>query len=51
MEPNVKLDCVSRFCYLGDTLGRRWKYGGGSESQSEMCLGQVQEVILHFESP
>ena len=21
MEQNVKLRCVSRFCYLGDTLG------------------------------
>ena len=22
-EPIVKLECVSRFCYLGDTLGAR----------------------------
>ena len=35
IEPNVKLECVPKFCYLGDTLGA----GGGSKSQSEMCLG------------
>ena len=38
IEPNVKLECVSRFCYLGDTLGVRRGCGGGSKSQSEMCL-------------
>ena len=27
MEPNVKLECVPKFCYLGDTLGA----GGGVE--------------------
>ena len=27
IEPNVKLECVSKFCYLGDTLGG----GGGAE--------------------
>ena len=27
IEPNVKLECVSKFCYLGDTLGA----GGGVE--------------------
>ena len=21
IEPNVKLECVPKFCYLGDTLG------------------------------
>ena len=25
IEPNVKLECVTKFCYLGDTLG----VGGG----------------------
>ena len=39
IEPNVKLECVTKFCYLGDTLGakevrRRWQ-----EPQSEMWLG------------
>ena len=23
IEPNVKLECVPKFCYLGDTLGAR----------------------------
>ena len=27
IEPNVKLECVPRFCYLGDTLGA----GGGMQ--------------------
>ena len=27
IEPNVKLECVTKFCYLGDTLG----VGGGAE--------------------
>ena len=27
IEPNVKLECVSKFCYLGDTIGA----GGGVE--------------------
>ena len=27
IEPNVKLECVTKFCYLGDTLGA----GGGVE--------------------
>ena len=28
IEPNVKLECVPKFCYLGDTLGA----GGGVDS-------------------
>ena len=27
IEPNVKLECVTKFCYLGDTLGA----AGGAE--------------------
>ena len=27
IEPNVKLDCVPKFCYMGDTHG----VGGGGE--------------------
>ena len=29
IEPNVKLECVPKFCYLGDTLGTE----GGSDSE------------------
>ena len=39
IEPNVMLECVPKFCYLG---GHSWggrRCGGGSRSQSEMCLG------------
>ena len=27
IEPNMKLECVPKFCYLGDTLGA----GGGAD--------------------
>ena len=41
LEPGVKVECVSKFCYLGDTLGS----GGGvvevARARVEMCLGQV----------
>ena len=30
IEPNVKLECVPKFCYLGDTLGA----GGGVEESA-----------------
>ena len=50
IEPNVKLECVPKFCYLGDTFGA----GGGVEEaarpdkgQREMCLGKVQGVISY----
>ena len=46
IEPNVKLEIVPKFCYLGETLGA----GGGSKSQSEMCLGEVQGVISYPDS-
>ena len=38
IEPNVRLECVPKFCYLGDTRDRK-KCGGSSKGQSEMCLG------------
>ena len=42
-EPNVKLECVPNFCYLGDTLGG----GGGGEEAARArvrcaCMGYVQ---------
>ena len=37
IEPYVKLECVTKFCYLGDTLGRE-EVWGSSKSQSEVCL-------------
>ena len=30
-EPHVKLECVTKFCYLGDTVG----VGGGGEEGAE----------------
>ena len=39
IEPNVKLECVPKFCYLGDTLGA----GGGEDEAArarvQCCLG------------
>ena len=41
IEPNVKLECVPKFCYF--LFGRyTWcgrRHGGGGKSQSKMCLG------------
>ena len=34
MEPNVKLECVSKFCYLGDTLGARGGVEGNEDTKS-----------------
>ena len=31
IEPNVKLECVPKFCYMGDTLGA----GGGVEEAAK----------------
>ena len=28
LEPGVKVECVSKFCYLGDTLGSGWRCSG-----------------------
>ena len=30
IEPNVKLECVTKFCYLGDTL----EAGGGADEEA-----------------
>ena len=32
IEPNVKLECVPKFCYLGDTLGA----GGGVDEAARL---------------
>ena len=34
IEPNVKLECVPKFCYLGDTLGAG---GGADEAARARC--------------
>ena len=36
IEPNVKLECVPKFCYLGDTLGA----GGGVEEAERARVSQ-----------
>ena len=37
IEPNVKLKCVTKFCYLGDTLGA----GGGAERRRQESVFDV----------
>ena len=42
VEPNVKLQCVPKFCCIGDTIYKSWckrRCGRGIKSQGEMCLG------------
>ena len=41
IEPNVKLECVPKFCYLGDTLGE----GGGLE---EVARARVRWAWAEF---
>ena len=41
IEPNVKLECVPKFCYLGDTLGE----GGGVE---EAAIARVRCAWAKF---
>ena len=45
IEPNVKLECVPKFCYLGNTLGAGRRGGGSSKGQSEMCFGQSSREL------
>ena len=33
IEPNVKLECEPKFCYLGDTLG-----GGGGADEAARAM-------------
>ena len=44
IEPNVKLECVPKFCYLGNTLGA----GGGVEeaARARDVLGQSSRSYL-----
>ena len=43
IEPNVKLECVPKFCYLGDTLGAG---GGAEEAARARVLGQSSRSYL-----
>ena len=38
IEPNVKLECVLKFCYLGDTFGAGGSMEEACKSQSKMYL-------------
>ena len=47
IEPNVKLECVTEFCYLGDTFG----VGGGAEEAARVrvrCVGLSSRSYLLF---
>jgi hypothetical protein len=44
-KPNMKLECVPKFCYLGDTLGAG---GGADKAAIELwCDVLVQGAITH----
>ena len=45
IEPNVKLECVSKFCYLGDMLGAGRRCEGGSKCQSEM-FKEISPILM-----
>ena len=49
IEPRVKVDCESKFCYLGDTLGS----DGGVEEAAKACVkyarAKFQGVISDFD--
>ena len=41
IEPNVKLECVPKFCYLGDTLGA----GGGVEETARAKFKELSPIL------
>ena len=47
IEPNVKLECVPKFCYLGDTLGAG---GGVDEVQGSYESWKVMEIFRSWKS-
>ena len=50
VKPNVKFECVTEFCYLGDTLGAGGDVKEAARARVEMCLGKVQGVISYPDS-
>ena len=46
----IGFEMVDRFCYLGDMIGAGGTWGGRcNQSQSGVCMGQVQGIVSHFE--
>ena len=49
IEPNVKLECVPKFCNLGRHTWGRKRGEESSKGQIEISLGKVQGVISYSE--
>ena len=49
LEPGVKVDCVSKFCYLGDTLGSGGGVVGAARARVRCAWAKFKELslILH----
>jgi hypothetical protein len=43
------LECVAKFCYLGDMLGLWWRRYRCCQDQGEMCVGEVQGAVSDFD--
>ena len=46
IEPSVKLECVPKFCYLGDTLGA----GGGADEAARARESKVRSCTVFWVS-
>ena len=44
IEPNVKLECVSKFCYLGDTLGAGKGVEGAARARVRCAWAKFKEL-------
>ena len=50
IEPNVKLECVPKFCYLGDTLGARGGVEEAARARVRCAWAKFQGVISYPDS-
>ena len=46
IEPNVKLECVPKFCYLGDTLGAREGVEEAARARVRCAWAEFKELSL-----
>ena len=44
IEPNVKLECVSKFCYLSDTLGAGGGVKGAARARVQSAWPQFKKL-------
>ena len=46
IEPNVKLECIPKFCYLGDTLGAGGGVGEAARARVRCAWAKFKELSL-----